>query len=195
MNQFTTIKNLILETYAFSKTTYDDWSNFTCFLKHNEEYGELSEALLVELGQIKHKELKEPVFGEIIDNLIMCIHYYSRNESYHFSLNNHFESSFKDFIHAMFSSKDKISLIKRQFLDYTNSKNLVIPLESSRFEFEKTTESLNNIFLHLINLAIVLYSIKFPETSKDELLDKTLEELSFHFKKKLNKWKSIEEKR
>lgn len=196
MTQLTTTKNLILETYAFAKTTYNDWTNFTCFLKHNEEYGELSEALLIEIGQIKHKELKEPVFGEIIDNIIMSIHYYSRLDLHSISINDSINPrTFHDFVNIIFDHKKKNDLIQHYFQQYTLAKAVIIPLERTGFDHDKTLESLNNVFLHLINLSMVLYTLKYPDTTKQDLFNKTIEELNGHFSKKIKKWKTIEDKR
>lgn len=197
MNQLNITKNLILETYAFAKTTYNDWTNFTCFLKHNEEYGELSEAILIEIGQIKHKELAEPVFGEIIDNLIMCIHYYSRFDCHQIHINNQLINleNLKVCSDHIYNEKNKLSLIQKYFKNYSIAKNSLIPLENRQFEADKSMEYLNDVFFQLVNLGMVFYSFKYPEVQKDILLEKTLEELNTHFSKKINKWKTIEQKR
>ena len=44
-------------------------------LKLQEECGEFSEALLKELGYLKHKEMKEPLIGEVADiiNVLLSI--------------------------------------------------------------------------------------------------------------------------
>lgn len=67
-------KNKLNEIVLFSKNAEPDWDVNDALDKLAEERGELFSARLIKYGKIKHKELDEPIQGEIADNIIALCH-------------------------------------------------------------------------------------------------------------------------
>ena len=63
------------ESFAFAKTTLDDWSILQIIMTMHEEFGAISENILFESGQVQHKKPNETLTSVIADCLIMTTHY------------------------------------------------------------------------------------------------------------------------
>lgn len=77
MNIGNGLKNLIMlqlvEGLNLSRDLRNDWTLAERGLKLAEECGEVAEAINAHNGRFKHKEMKEPVEGELADVMLECM--------------------------------------------------------------------------------------------------------------------------
>lgn len=188
----------IVELLIWASNRSCDWNKFDAVLKGDEEFGELSEAVLVSTGRIKHKTLNEKSTGEIADNinqlidvisynkkLVKEVDYLIQNQS---SFYFHLKYSFDDFKDVDFKA-----LAIQKLINYKNFKDFLVQAEEEEeifddiIRFEYCTKYLAeiNFILYLVE-----NDIKKEEVNNETMLT-SLIELFDKLEAKSNKWKRI----
>lgn len=188
----------IAELLIWASNRSCDWNKFDAVLKGDEEFGELSEAVLVSTGRIKHKTLNEKSTGEIADNinqlidvisynkkLVKEVDYLIQNQS---SFYFHLKYSFDDFKDVDFKA-----LAIQKLINYKNFKDFLVQAEEEEeifddiIRFEYCTK-------YLAEINFILYLVE-NDIKKEEVNDETmltsLIELFDKLEAKSNKWKRI----
>ena len=184
----------IVELLIWASNRSCDWNKFDAVLKGDEEFGELSEAVLVSTGRIKHKTLDEKSTGEIADNINQLIDIVSYNTKFiqeiDYLIKNqnsfylHLKYSFNDFKDVDFKS-----LAIQKLINYKNFKDFLIENEviNDIIRFEDCTK-------YLAEINFILYLVE-NDIKKEEVNDETmltsLIELFDKLEAKSNKWKRI----
>jgi hypothetical protein len=190
------INNKIIELLEWASNRNCDWNVYDAVLKGDEEFGELSEAVLVSTGRIKHKTLSEKSTGEIADNINQLIDVVSFKKEFinelDFLVSN--QSSFSIHIRHSFEeikNKNFKEVVINKLLTFKNFKDFLINLDinSDILRFEDCTK-------YLAEINFLLYLIE-NNISKEDVNDQTiltsLIELEDRLEAKSNKWKKITE--
>jgi NTP pyrophosphatase (non-canonical NTP hydrolase) len=193
------INNKIIELLKWASNRNCDWNIYDAILKGYEEFGELSEAVLVSTGRIKHKTLSEKSTGEIADNINQLIDFASFKKEFinelDFLVSN--QSSFSIHIRHSFEkikNNDFKEVVINKLLTFKKFKDFLINLDinslnSDILRFEDCTK-------YLAEINFLLYLIE-NNISKEDVNDQTiltsLIELEDRLEAKSNKWKKITE--
>tara|TARA_B100000700_G_C15063546_1_gene867774 strand:- start:949 stop:1542 length:594 start_codon:yes stop_codon:yes gene_type:complete len=182
------------ESFAYAKTTLDSWNDSQILMKMNEEFGELSENILFELGQVQHKKLNESLTSEIADCLIMVTHYTSS-----------FLKEFPDISIKYSKLISKINFYIKNSDNFSDYEDLYQILDKE-FSLLKDPMAILDPYgfqtiQHFINSLIrfnTIYSIhnikEIPELTEDKFFEYSLNNLINTMDKKLQKWKLVEKK-
>jgi NTP pyrophosphatase (non-canonical NTP hydrolase) len=181
----------------FSKTTHNQWDLYSSILKLDEEFGELSEVILVVGGQLSHKTLKEKALGEIADNIIQCCCIASYNSDIDFYLNDIKHNYFVQFQ----SLVNELNAVKEQSLKdllyfyhkkYRNSKTTLI----SGVDVA-SLECFRESLFGLVVMGVILTAMEENKEANDislEYCSNTVNILLEQMEFKLNKWNKIHTK-
>lgn len=188
------LNHKIIELLIWASNRSEDWNKFDAVLKGDEEFGELSESVLVSTGRIKHKTLDEKSTGEIADNINQLIDVVSFDEKFikniDYLIKNqnsfylHLKESFEDFKDVDFKS-----LAIQKLIDYKKNKDFLVKKETFNdiIRFEYCTK-------YLTEINFILYLVE-NDIKKEEVNDKimltSLKELFDKLETKSNKWKRI----
>jgi len=176
----------VFEAIDFSTTTHDKWDIDSSLLKLDEEFGELSEAILFQIGLLPHKKLKEKAIGEVADNFIQicCIFSYQKD--------------IKKYLNQRFNIEKK--LIEHCFLEIKPYETLFLALKDIQREYRldcSEIELLNVFYLEYIlkrltTLAIITKAIDdkldISEINEDYIAE-SIATFVAQIDLKLNKWK------
>lgn len=161
-----------------------EWNFSSTVMKFFEETGELSEALMIVDGKLKHKTLSEPVIGEICDVINSLLDSYVNTNFKIFKVDDYsFDNLYKE---ANLNIKNDLNF-KYNRISFFQDK-VVEKTLSAIFEMK------NNIDCSDIKTQNVCFNKVFDaikiliEMSILESIDK--ENLEFYLNKKLTKWKN-----
>ena len=188
------LNSKIIDLIKWASNRNCDWNIYDAVLKADEEFGELSEAVLVSTGRIKHKTLTEKSTGEIADNINQLIDVVSYKEDFvsnlNFLISN--QSSFSLHIRNCFDkykNDDYKKLAIQKLIYFKNYKDFLTTnkTESDILRFEDCTK-------YLAEINYILYLVEndiLKEEANDETILTSLEELYDRLEAKSNKWKRI----
>lgn len=183
-----------IKDFAFNRTLYN-WDEDDAYLKGNEEFGELSSAILIITGKLPHKELNESSLGEVADNInqVFDLLTFKNTEDINIDIPISFIGS--SIYNGYFRKREKLRTEE-------TINNLEKSIKSIMLRVGKLREELfnsNSIKLTIINdlLEIGFYcffieqKINIEIDSMEELYSEYMDILNYYLHIKLEKWKKL----
>ena len=188
--------NKIKRAVDFSKTTHKHWDLYSSILKLDEEYGELSEVILVVGKQLIHKTLKEKALGEIADNIIQASCIASYNHDIDFYLNEIKKNNFVQFSSLIHQLNSQHTNLKDALYFYHKKYRTLKEILISNVDMDSLEAYKQSLYVLLI-IGVILTAMEDDLTIKDltlEYCDKSVSILIDQMEFKLNKWSNIHTK-
>lgn len=187
----------INEVFLFASRRNTDWNEFDALMKWDEEFGELSEALMIVSGRITHKTLSEHPVGEIADNINQLMDFVTLTDnktmkSFDFDTSqlNYEEVKwvFQQFTESQehFKLEKSVEFIRSLYLCQRDLRRQARPIEPLSIDL-----TIYNLVVIGIYANLMFEKIDFNTFTESDY-ENSLNVISMHIDKKLNKWKGIQ---